>query len=112
VTATDSTVPAAGDSTGISIFIDSMMTRGCPSSTASPGFTSIFQTVPVMWACTLVGMWGDPTTPLADRDHFRDRFGGMDRPVTRIGAALLGICAVVAACGGPAKAGDQGAACF
>jgi len=56
VTATDSTLPADGASTGISIFIDSMMTRVCPSSTESPGLTSIFQTVPVMCAATLVLM--------------------------------------------------------
>ena len=37
-----------GDSTGISIFIDSRMTTVWPSETASPTLTSIFQTVPVM----------------------------------------------------------------
>ena len=45
---TAATVPAAGDSTGISIFIDSRMATVSPSATASPTFTLIFQTVPVM----------------------------------------------------------------
>ena len=46
------TVPALGDSTGISIFIDSSTTTVCPSAMASPTLTSIFQTVPVMCAFT------------------------------------------------------------
>ncbi len=36
----------------------------------------------------------------------------MDRVVTRIAAAFLGVCGAVAACGGPAKEGVQGATCF
>jgi hypothetical protein len=48
LTRTASTVPAAGASTGISIFIDSRMTQTWPSATASPCLTSIFHTVPVM----------------------------------------------------------------
>ena len=44
------TFPASSASTGISIFIDSRMTTVSPSSTSSPTATSIFQTVPVMWA--------------------------------------------------------------
>ncbi len=51
-----STFPPDGASTGISIFIDSRMTQVCPSVTDSPSFTSIFQTVPVMCAFTLVAM--------------------------------------------------------
>ncbi len=51
-----STTPAFGASTGISIFIDSMMTQDCPSATWSPSLTSIFHTVPVMCAWILVGM--------------------------------------------------------
>ncbi len=50
------TLPAAGASTGISIFIDSRMTTVWPSLTASPTATSIFQTVPAMWAFTGVAM--------------------------------------------------------
>ena len=46
--------PGGGDSTGISIFIDSRMTTVCPSATASPTLTSIFQTVPVMCAFTVM----------------------------------------------------------
>ena len=49
-------MPAAVASTGISIFIDSRMTTAWPSATVSPTFTSIFQTVPVMCAFTLVAM--------------------------------------------------------
>ena len=52
LTSTADTLPAAGDSTGISIFIDSSMTTVCPSATASPTLTSIFHTVPVMCALT------------------------------------------------------------
>ena len=44
------TTPASSASTGISIFIDSRITTVSPSSTESPGETSIFQTVPVMCA--------------------------------------------------------------
>lgn len=37
----------------------------------------------------------------------------MDRAVTRIAAAFLGVCgAMAASCGGPAKEGVQGATCF
>ena len=50
--AISSTLPGSSASTGISIFIDSRMTTVSPSSTWSPGLTSIFQTVPVMCAST------------------------------------------------------------
>ena len=50
------TVPEAGASTGISIFIDSRITTVSPSETASPGFFSIFHTVPVMCAQTSVAI--------------------------------------------------------
>src|SRR5688572_21022945 len=50
------TVPSTGASTGISIFIDSRMIMVSPSETLSPGFTSIFHTVPVMCALTSVGI--------------------------------------------------------
>ncbi len=50
------TRPAAVDSTGISIFIDSRMTTVWPSTTVSPVLTSIFQTVPVMCALTMLAM--------------------------------------------------------
>ena len=46
------TVPSSSASTGISIFIDSRITTVSPSSTVSPTSTSIFHTVPVMWAST------------------------------------------------------------
>src|SRR5690242_3572843 len=46
------TTPSSSDSTGISIFIDSRITTVSPSETSSPTATSIFQTVPVMWAST------------------------------------------------------------
>src|SRR5262249_57740650 len=46
------TTPLSGASTGISIFIDSRITRASPALTAWPTATSIFQTVPVMCAGT------------------------------------------------------------
>src|SRR5206468_1726690 len=51
-----STFPEVDASTGISIFIDSRITQVWPSATSSPSLTSIFQTVPVMCAFTLVAM--------------------------------------------------------
>ena len=45
-------MPSSSASTGISIFIDSRITTVSPSSTRSPTATSIFHTVPVMWAST------------------------------------------------------------
>src|SRR6185295_5357558 len=56
VTAMLETLPPAGDSTGISIFIDSSTTSVCPSDTDSPTPTRISHTVPVMWAATSVAM--------------------------------------------------------
>ncbi len=44
------TVPSSSDSTGISIFIDSRIATVSPSETWSPTATSIFHTLPVMWA--------------------------------------------------------------
>ena len=61
LTSTADTFPAAGDSTGISIFIDSRMTTVWPSLTVSPTLTSIFQTVPVMCALTGVAMAREST---------------------------------------------------
>ena len=49
---TSATLPSSGASTGISIFIDYRMTNTSPAETVSPGFFSIFHTVPVMWAGT------------------------------------------------------------
>ena len=43
-------MPSSSASTGISIFIDSRITTESPSATVSPTATSIFHTVPVMWA--------------------------------------------------------------
>jgi hypothetical protein len=42
------TRPSEGDSTGISIFMDSRITTVCPVVTESPMATSTFQTVPAM----------------------------------------------------------------
>ena len=46
------TTPGSSASTGIYIFIDSRMTTASPSFTLTPTSTSIFHTVPVMWAST------------------------------------------------------------
>jgi hypothetical protein len=46
------TVPARGDSTGISIFMDSSTMTASPAATASPGLVGIWNTTPVMWALT------------------------------------------------------------
>src|SRR5476649_2842624 len=42
------TVPALGDCTGISIFIDSRIMRSPSASTLSPGLVRIFQTLPAI----------------------------------------------------------------
>ncbi len=55
------TVPSSSVSTGISIFIDSMITTVSPSSTSCPTSHSTFHTVPVMWASTF-----DKSSPFAD----------------------------------------------
>src|SRR3954447_21970487 len=46
-------VPALGDSTGISIFIDSRIMISPSSSTLSPGLSWIFQTLPAISDFTL-----------------------------------------------------------
>jgi hypothetical protein len=51
---TSFTFPSSGASTGISIFMLSMMTSTSPAFTSSPTFFSIFQTVPVMCAGTSI----------------------------------------------------------
>src|SRR5205085_5967254 len=50
------TVPATGATTGISIFMDSRITRMSSSSTVSPGLASTFQTLPTSSALTSVGI--------------------------------------------------------
>src|SRR5712692_5971951 len=50
------TTPARGDSTGISIFMDSSTITGSPSLTASPGWATTWKTTPVMWALMSSGI--------------------------------------------------------
>src|SRR6185295_8710436 len=50
------TAPARGDSTGISIFMDSSTITGSPASTRSPGRLTIWNTTPVMWALISSGI--------------------------------------------------------
>src|SRR6187399_2295910 len=56
-------VPALGDSTGISIFIDSRIMISPSSSTLSPGLSWIFQTLPAISDFTLTTAM--PRTSLA-----------------------------------------------
>src|SRR5215831_9572847 len=56
-------VPALGDSTGISIFIDSRITISPSASTLSPGLAWIFQTLPAISDFTLttaMPRWSPP----------------------------------------------------
>jgi len=57
-----STIPADGEPTGTSIFIDSMRITGWFGVTESPTVTRIFQTIPVMGATTAVLMDGANST--------------------------------------------------
>src|SRR5690242_21232072 len=58
-------VPALGDSTGISIFIDSRIMISPSTSTLSPGLSWIFQTLPAISDFTLTtAMRGTSPEPL------------------------------------------------
>src|SRR5690606_37755501 len=63
---------------GISIFIDSRITTSWPGTTASPGFTSTFQTVPAMLARIIASRPPPPTSA--------PQLPGDDQPLDLAGA--------------------------
>src|SRR5690606_5549554 len=77
-TLTAVTVPPTSAAMGLAIFIDSRITTSWPGTTASPGFTSTFQTVPAMLARIIASRPPPPTSA--------PQLPGDDQPLDLAGA--------------------------